>query len=223
MKFKAEIFQKFWDHRKKLFEHWKVKTECFLTSCRRFLRSNRLEQLKFKLEKIIGIEKPTGKVRRYSLLLDSCITFILPKWDLPFKVMLNTRNIPFGLKTKGVKKREKSFSSATSFLCGRWTEPKDSIVLPWSNTFSYSPAATVEKFWNIFICRKKIYGSFKEREGCVLPVFFPVDSPLFNKSTGIETGKSHFCAMCQDSPRVPKESIFLIVYDFRDDYFWIIR
>ena len=107
------------------------------------------------MEKIIGIEKPTGKVRRYSLLLDSCITFILPKWDLQSKVMLNTRNIPFGLKTKGVKKRVKSFSSATSFLCGRWTEPKDSIVLPWSNTFSYSPAATVEKFWNIFICRKK--------------------------------------------------------------------
>jgi hypothetical protein len=30
-------------------------TECFLTSSWRFLRSNRLQQLEFKLEKIIGI------------------------------------------------------------------------------------------------------------------------------------------------------------------------
>ena len=29
-----------------------------------FLRSNALEQLEFKLEKIIGIKKPTGKVKK---------------------------------------------------------------------------------------------------------------------------------------------------------------
>ena len=76
-----------------------------------------------------------------------------------------------------------------------------------------------EKFEEIFFS----YGSSKERECCVLPVFFPVDSLLFNKSTGIETGISHLCAMCQDSPSVPEKSIFLFVYDFGHDYFWIIR
>ena len=174
------------------------------------LRSDKLEQLEFKLEKIIGIENfsPTGKVRNTTLLLDSCITFIHMYYQNEIfhpKSCWTPVTSPSDLKQRGSKRRKKVFSSATSFLCGRWTEPKDSIVLPWSNTFSYSPAATVEKFWNIFICRKKkFYGSSKERECCVLPVFFPVDLLLFNKSTGIETGKSQICAMCQDSPRVPK-------------------
>ena len=34
-----------------------------------FLRSNTLEQLEFKLEKIIGILKPTGKIRKKMLKL----------------------------------------------------------------------------------------------------------------------------------------------------------
>ena len=37
----------------------------FLTCCWRFLRLDKLEQLKSKLEKIIGIEKHAGKVRKY--------------------------------------------------------------------------------------------------------------------------------------------------------------
>ena len=37
----------------------------FLTFSWRFLRLYRLEQLKSKLEKIIGIEKHAGKVRKY--------------------------------------------------------------------------------------------------------------------------------------------------------------
>ena len=36
----------------------------FLTCSWRFLRLDKLEQLKFKLEKIIGIEKHAGKVRK---------------------------------------------------------------------------------------------------------------------------------------------------------------
>ena len=36
----------------------------FLTCSWRFLRSNTLEQLEFKLEKVIGIQKPTGKFRK---------------------------------------------------------------------------------------------------------------------------------------------------------------
>ena len=39
-------------------------TECFLTCSWRFLRSNKLEQLEFKSEKIIGIYKSAGKVRK---------------------------------------------------------------------------------------------------------------------------------------------------------------
>ena len=40
----------------------------FLTCSWRFLISNRLEQLQFKLEKIIGIYKNAGKVRNGILL-----------------------------------------------------------------------------------------------------------------------------------------------------------
>ena len=36
----------------------------FLTCSWRFLRSNKLEQLELKLEKIIGIQKSAGKVRK---------------------------------------------------------------------------------------------------------------------------------------------------------------
>ena len=39
------------------------KTECFLTSTGRFLRSTKLEQLEFKLEKNIGIEKHAGTLQ----------------------------------------------------------------------------------------------------------------------------------------------------------------
>ena len=38
----------------------------FLTCSWRFLRSDKLGQLEFKLEKIIGIEKHAGKVRKMS-------------------------------------------------------------------------------------------------------------------------------------------------------------
>ena len=40
-----------------------VKGQNNISSCR-FHRSNELEQLEFKLEKIIGIEKHAGKVRK---------------------------------------------------------------------------------------------------------------------------------------------------------------
>ena len=47
-----------------------LKQNVFLTCSWRFLRSlcNTLEQFKFKLEKIIGIKKPAGKVRNICLL-----------------------------------------------------------------------------------------------------------------------------------------------------------
>jgi len=44
------------------------KHNAFLTCSWRFLRSNKLEQLEFKLAKIIGIEKHAGKVRKCPLL-----------------------------------------------------------------------------------------------------------------------------------------------------------
>ena len=46
-------------------------TECFFNFCPwKFIISNKLEQLEFKLEKIIGIVKHTGKVRKR--ILFSC-------------------------------------------------------------------------------------------------------------------------------------------------------
>ena len=56
---KTENLQKFWDHKINSFEPWEVRTifetECFLTCSWRFLRSNTSDQLKFKLEKNVGI------------------------------------------------------------------------------------------------------------------------------------------------------------------------
>ena len=58
---------------------WLVKDQykhnAFSTCSWKYLRSNILEQLKFKLEKIIGIQKPIGKVRK-------CITFTKPSLSL---------------------------------------------------------------------------------------------------------------------------------------------
>ena len=45
-----------------------VKQNAFLTCSWRFLRLDKLEQLKSKLEKIVGIEKHAGKVRKISFL-----------------------------------------------------------------------------------------------------------------------------------------------------------
>ena len=59
LRLKTENLQIFWDECNNLFKQWKVntifETECFLTCFWRFLRSNTLEQLEFKLEKIIRI------------------------------------------------------------------------------------------------------------------------------------------------------------------------
>ena len=48
---KAKNLQKLWDHWNNLFKHWKVRAN--LVAEWRFLRSNKLGQLEFKLEKII--------------------------------------------------------------------------------------------------------------------------------------------------------------------------
>ena len=45
-----------------------LKQNAFLTCFWRFLRPNILEQLEFKLEKIIGIQKSVGKVRKNNYL-----------------------------------------------------------------------------------------------------------------------------------------------------------
>ena len=45
-----------------------LKKNAFLTRWWIFLRYNTLEELEFRVEKIIGIQKPTGKVRKYDIL-----------------------------------------------------------------------------------------------------------------------------------------------------------
>jgi hypothetical protein len=47
----------------------------FLTCSWRFLISNKLEQLEFKLEKNIGIEKHAGKVRKWDFALKINLTY----------------------------------------------------------------------------------------------------------------------------------------------------
>ena len=61
--------------------HTIFEIECFLTCSWRFLRYNTLEQLEFKLEKIFGIQKPTGKVRKQmiyftAIFFKNCTLFI---------------------------------------------------------------------------------------------------------------------------------------------------
>ena len=58
----------------------------FLTCSWRFLRSNRLGQLEFKLEKIIGIEKHAGKVRKWKRLIMTFDTGIFPEFLVPKSV-----------------------------------------------------------------------------------------------------------------------------------------
>ena len=55
---KAGNLQEFRDHYNNLFKHWKVRQNVSLTCSWRFLRSNKFEQLEFKLEKILQ-SKPT--------------------------------------------------------------------------------------------------------------------------------------------------------------------
>ena len=57
LRLKAKNLQTFWDHQNNLFKQWKVGTifKKVLTWSWRFLRSNELEQLEFKLEKVIVI------------------------------------------------------------------------------------------------------------------------------------------------------------------------
>ena len=59
-KLNAENLKKFWHHQNNLFKTWKVRTihgnrMLFLFSSWRFFKSKNLEQLEFRLEKIIGI------------------------------------------------------------------------------------------------------------------------------------------------------------------------
>ena len=77
LKFKAEgrNLQNIWDHYNNLFEKWKVRaileTECFLTHSLRFLRSNKLEQLEFKLEKIIlGLRNNQENLEKFVLFFE---------------------------------------------------------------------------------------------------------------------------------------------------------
>ena len=72
LKFKAEgrEFAKLWRSLEKIIQTVKGqsnfwKQNAFLTCSWRFLISNKLEQLGFKLEKNIGIRKHAGKVRKY--------------------------------------------------------------------------------------------------------------------------------------------------------------
>ena len=59
-----------------------LKTNAFLTYSWRFLRSNKLEQLGFKLEKIIWILKPAGKVRK-GILEKECSNRLYRVWERP--------------------------------------------------------------------------------------------------------------------------------------------
>ena len=56
---KVENLQKFWDYSNNLLKQWKVRiifgNKIFFNFSWRFLRSNKLEQLEFELEKNIGI------------------------------------------------------------------------------------------------------------------------------------------------------------------------
>ena len=50
-----------------------LKQNVFLTCSWRIIRSNTLEQFKFKLEKIIGIQKPTEKFMIFFLITEGFI------------------------------------------------------------------------------------------------------------------------------------------------------
>ena len=55
-----------------------LKQNVFLTCSWRFVRSNTLQQLKFKWEKLIGNSKPTGKVRK--VLFSQKLFWVFTAW-----------------------------------------------------------------------------------------------------------------------------------------------
>ena len=60
-------------------------TKCFFLTCSwRFLRSNELEQLEFKSEKNVGIQKHAGKVRKriFAQGLENICLIFLPDFDI---------------------------------------------------------------------------------------------------------------------------------------------
>ena len=59
--------QKFWDHKNSLLKQWKVRTIfCNRMVSYRFLISNKLEQLKFILEKLLGLRNMQEKLENVS-------------------------------------------------------------------------------------------------------------------------------------------------------------
>ena len=63
--------------------HKFLKQSAFSTCSWRFLRSNSLEQFKFKSKKIIGVQKSTGKVRKKYFWRKSIHKFYVPTfWSI---------------------------------------------------------------------------------------------------------------------------------------------
>ena len=78
------ICKVFWYQWNNLLKQWKVssifETECFLTCSMRLLRSNTLDQ--FILERMIGIQKSEGIVRKWKYLSDHWDWLMRPqRWD----------------------------------------------------------------------------------------------------------------------------------------------
>ena len=83
MYFVSELFQTHWRKKRRICKKFKIvktiylsiessvqflKQNTFSTCSWKFLRSNELEQLYFKLKRIFGIQKPTGQVRKRTFL-----------------------------------------------------------------------------------------------------------------------------------------------------------
>ena len=84
---KAENLQKLWDYFNSLFKQLKVRTisgnNAFVTFSWIFFTSKKLEQLGFKLEKFIGIQRHAGNVRKLTLISTFVLFFLMVSLAVP--------------------------------------------------------------------------------------------------------------------------------------------
>ena len=102
--------QNIWDYYNNLFKQWKAgqagkfyETKYFLT-CSWRLSTNKLEQFKFNLEKIIGNQKPTGKFRTILLnyqdfnqksIFYKCTIITFRKYECSFRSFFHSLHSEF--------------------------------------------------------------------------------------------------------------------------------
>ena len=140
-------------------------TECFFLSCSwRLLISNELEQLEFKLEKNIGIQKHEGKVRNRLFILDNIVQedliVVQPSYWAFFLELCQDGDLCFGFPISIGLSFLLTIENAkvSQILPTTNTQVKyiDRTLVPWKfETENYRTCATITRSWILTIHKAK--------------------------------------------------------------------